>query len=133
VDLTKHDIHTAMKWWFKPEKWTIEFKQKYGRDYYKYRNKKKQRTVYNETCESSKILIIQFYSNNTYECKFCRENDLKELSIDHINGGGIKHRQEIKKKGGCEFYKWLIRNDLPDGYQILCLTCNSRKNERDIY
>lgn len=131
--MEQRNIHLAMHRWFKVMKWTPEYKRKYGIKYYKYINRNKQRAIYNETCESSKILIIQFYSNNTYECKFCKENNLKELSIDHINGGGKKHRREIKKKGGCEFYKWLIRNGLPEGYQILCLTCNSGKNERNIY
>jgi hypothetical protein len=43
------------------------------------------------------------------------------LGIDHINGGGTKHRKEIKNFG---IYKWLIDNNYPLGYRVLCHNCN---------
>ncbi len=51
---------------------------------------------------------------------------LLSLCIDHINGGG--HQQYLKiQKQGLHFYNWLVKNNYPDGYQILCASCNQRK------
>lgn len=53
------------------------------------------------------------------------------LGIDHINGDGGKHRLEvfgkIERGAGGEFYRWLIRNGFPEGFQVLCQPCNSSK------
>lgn len=45
------------------------------------------------------------------------------LCIDHIDGGGNKHRAEIKG----DFYRWLIDNNFPPGFQTLCHNCNMAK------
>src|SRR5260221_360879 len=50
------------------------------------------------------------------------------LSIDHINGDGSKHRKEIG--GGGKIYKWLINNNFPSGFQVLCIPCNLHKGTR---
>jgi hypothetical protein len=46
------------------------------------------------------------------------------LTIDHLSGGGNKHRTEIGLHGGVEFYRWLKRNDYPKEFQVLCWNCN---------
>lgn len=53
----------------------------------------------------------------------------KNLSIDHIAGGGAEHRIELfgTSKGGWMFYRWLVEQGFPDGYQTLCMPCNSSK------
>lgn len=45
------------------------------------------------------------------------------LTVDHTNGGGTKHRKSI---GKCSsgFYLWIIKNDFPKDFQILCWNCN---------
>jgi hypothetical protein len=55
---------------------------------------------------------------------------MRLLTIDHINNNGNQHRKEIKIKGGIPFYRWLIRNDFPREYQILCWNCNCTKSIR---
>lgn len=55
-------------------------------------------------------------------CSGCGEQDLAVLSIDHIKGGGGKHRQEV----GANFYYWLKANRYPDGYRVLCMNCQFR-------
>ena len=57
------------------------------------------------------------------ECACCGEDREPFLCIDHIGGGGAKHRREIGV-GGSWFYLWLRRNDYPDGYRALCHNCN---------
>ena len=61
-------------------------------------------------------------------CACCGINELAFLTIDHIHGGGGKHRAEIKVSGGWQFYTWLKRNKWPEGFQVLCFNCNCGKS-----
>ena len=60
------------------------------------------------------------------KCACCGESAYHFMSIDHINGGGYKHRKEIGNFGR-NFYKWLIKNNFPNGFQVLCHNCNLAK------
>jgi hypothetical protein len=55
-------------------------------------------------------------------CACCGEDRMEFLAIDHIEGGGNRHRKEV----GCgdAFYKWLRAQGLPEGYRVLCHNCN---------
>jgi len=57
-------------------------------------------------------------------CFCCNETTIEFLSIDHIDGNGNKHRKDNNIKGGVWLYKWLIDNNYPSGFQILCHNCN---------
>jgi hypothetical protein len=57
-------------------------------------------------------------------CACCGETELAFLTIDHINGGGCKHRKE---NGFGSLYGWLKRNGYPEGFQVLCMNCNLGK------
>lgn len=67
------------------------------------------------------------FSHYGKSCACCGESGYGFLSIDHINGGGNKHRNEIKRRSGTSFYRWLIVNDFPEGFQTLCYNCNLAK------
>lgn len=55
------------------------------------------------------------------KCACCGETASQFLTIDHINGGGSKHRKSLSRN----FYMWLRANDFPkDGFRILCMNCN---------
>jgi len=60
-------------------------------------------------------------------CACCGRAD--NLSIDHVNGDGREHREEIfgRQGGGVEFYYWLVTTGFPDGFQTLCRSCNQSK------
>lgn len=73
--------------------------------------------------EANKRLVCNHYGNI---CVCCGENNIKFLTIDHINGGGNRHRKQINRTGN-KFYEWLIKNDFPIGYQTLCYNCNCGK------
>lgn len=60
------------------------------------------------------------------KCQKCGFSDIRALSIDHINGGGRAHRQSVKK-----IYRWLIRNNFPEGFQVLCMNCQFIKREEN--
>mgnify|MGYP001599706083 FL=1 len=64
------------------------------------------------------------YSNGPICCACCGETNLVFLSIDHIDGGGNKHRREIHTNGGTKLYQWLRQKFYPPGYRVLCMNCN---------
>lgn len=68
-----------------------------------------------------RYLILEHYSNGIPKCACCGEEKIEFLSIDHINGGGHKHRKSI---GGQKIDQWLLQQGFPDGFRILCHNCN---------
>lgn len=68
-------------------------------------------------------LCLDYYSNGTFKCACCNEGHYEFLVIDHINGGGSKHRKEIKKKYPST-YTFLVAQKFPLGYRVLCYNCN---------
>jgi hypothetical protein len=69
-----------------------------------------------------KLEVFTHYCNGDIKCKDCNERDINKLEINHINGGGNKHRIKLFKQnsGGCKFYNWLKKNKFPDGYDCRC-------------
>jgi len=57
------------------------------------------------------------------KCACCGEGQYEFMTIDHMNGGGSKHRRELKQEGA-KFIFWLRRNGYPEGFQVLCNNCN---------
>ena len=53
----------------------------------------------------------------------------ERLSIDHVEGNGARHRQELfgGKSSSQRMYRWLVKQGFPDGFQTLCLPCNQSK------
>jgi hypothetical protein len=70
---------------------------------------------------AAKRKIFNHYGNG--KCACCGETCLEFLSLDHIAGGGAIHRKEVGG-GGIKMYYWLIANDFPEGYRVLCHNCN---------
>jgi len=62
-------------------------------------------------------------------CACCGTTE--NLAIDHVNGDGKQHRAEIGVRPGTRMYRWLVKNNFPDGFQTLCLPCNASKGERE--
>lgn len=55
-------------------------------------------------------------------CDCCGEKTIEFLVLDHINGGGTQHRKKVGS--GTGFFLWIIKNNYPSGYRILCHNCN---------
>ena len=69
-----------------------------------------------------RLEVLKHYSHSEIPyCNCCGEIELDFLSIDHIGGGGNEHR---KKLGNLTIFEWLIKNDFPSGFQVLCMNCN---------
>jgi hypothetical protein len=69
-----------------------------------------------------KGIIFNHYGG--FKCACCGETNPLFLSMDHINGGGTKHRREGKLRNSNLFYRWLMKNNYPEGFQVLCMNCN---------
>lgn len=94
------------------------------RRYYS-RNVEKMRQQQLEKRQKQRLLVLQHYSNGTMECNCCKENTYEFLSIDHINGGGTQHRKSLLN---APIVRYLIANNFPKGYQVLCHNCNYAKH-----
>ena len=57
-------------------------------------------------------------------CACCGETTFEFLSIDHVDGGGTRHRKTLGEKSSRTLYLWLRRNNFPPGYRVLCFNCN---------
>ena len=74
--------------------------------------------------EKIRMRCLIHYGGLPPVCSCCGENKVEFLGIDHINGHGNEHRKSMK---GTNIYRWLIKNDFPEGYQVLCHNCNLSK------
>jgi hypothetical protein len=72
----------------------------------------------------NKEKVFQQYGG--YVCRCCGETMKECLSIDHMNNNGYFHRKEIGSQGS-EFYRWLVKNNFPEGFQVLCMNCQFGK------
>lgn len=72
-------------------------------------------------------IVLRHYVES---CACC--GAVEDLSIDHVNGGGGEHREELfgRRSGNLVgFYTWLIEQGFPEGFQTLCVPCNSSKGD----
>lgn len=66
--------------------------------------------------------VFDYYG---WSCACCGETVSGFLTMDHMRGGGNKHRKITGS--GARFYAWLVREGFPYGYQTLCYNCNCGK------
>jgi hypothetical protein len=103
----------------------------------KYINENRDRHNAWTTAAKNKLkreVFSHYCGNNDPKCKNCSITDLDILSIDHINGDGSKHREEIglKGRGGYPIYRWIKKNNYPDMFQVLCFNCQYKKRSIEI-
>ncbi len=85
----------------------------------RYRNKRKRDAI--------KDQVFLAYGGYRCSCPGCDVTEKDFLTIDHVDGGGLKHRRVI---GVSNLYRWLRRNNFPPGFQVLCFNCNQSKGRR---
>ena len=80
--------------------------------------------------QEDKRQVLIYYGNGKRVCSRCGCTDVRCLSIDHINGGGTAHRKCVNQR----FYQWLLKHNLPVGYQVLCMNCQfiKRVEEKEL-
>lgn len=97
---------------------------------YYYTHREKIRQSNSRYLLSIKQTVLAHYGSGKCVCAKCGFEDIRALSLDHVNGGGTKHRERIP-----HIYKWLIDNDYPEGYQTLCMNCQwiKRYESKELY
>lgn len=88
------------------------------------RNPEKMKTYRHNQVIRRKQKVFFHYGNGKVQCACCGETTFEFLTVHHLNGGGSKHRREIGCQGGDRIYRWLVQNNFPDGFQVLCMNCN---------
>jgi hypothetical protein len=58
-------------------------------------------------------------------CNCCGEAGKDFLQIDHVNGNGSDHR----KTWTGDLATWVVKNNFPEDFQILCANCNFAKKK----
>jgi hypothetical protein len=80
-----------------------------------------------------KLKVFMHYSDGSPKCACpgCAEDRIPFLTLDHIDGGGNKHRASIcgpenksKQPGPRGLLLNLKKLGFPPGYRILCFNCN---------
>lgn len=67
--------------------------------------------------------VFSAYEN---QCACCGQKTPEFLEIDHIGGWGTKHRdRQGRRVSGMALYLFLIREDFPKGFRLLCGNCHS--------
>jgi hypothetical protein len=89
--------------------------------YDEYKKTDKYKEYSREFEKRKRIEVLTHYGNGNMRCVCCGESTFEFLGLDHINGGGNKHRKSIKTT---RVYDYLKRHGDPDGFQVLCHNCN---------
>lgn len=98
----------------------LEKKKKTDRLYYS-NNREKLLKVQKQTRINRRNKVISYYGG---KCNCCGENLYEFLSIEHLDGGGTKHRKELSSPN---IDRWIIKNNYPSNFTILCHNCNFAK------
>lgn len=71
-----------------------------------------------------KEIVVAHYGHRCMCPGGCEVTESAFLTVDHIEKNGGEHRKELGIGGGAAFYRWLIENDFPEGYRVLCYNCH---------
>jgi len=93
-----------------------ERRRAYHSVWYK-KNYHERRGGLNEKARAERRRCVEHYGG---KCICCGETRYEFLAIDHIEGNGRQHRLSISGKTS----RWLIKNNFPQGFRILCHNCN---------
>jgi hypothetical protein len=95
-------------------------KLRYNADKQKYRTRSAEWARYYREIYLQKVLDA--YGR---KCACCGEMEEKFLSIDHLTYSGYQaKKQGLHPKDSYSFYRWLVKNNFPPDFQLLCMNCN---------
>ncbi len=92
-------------------------------------NREKSRAHNKKTRETRKLKVLTYYSKYTFpkcSCIGCNVTEIPFLSIDHIENGAA-HKKTLTGQSNAHLYGWLVKNNFPNGFQVLCMNCNLAK------
>ncbi len=93
-----------------------------ARRYY-WAHRDEQRAQQHVHYQEQRVAVLEHYGK---KCACCGEAQPEFLAIDHVNNDGAEHRRSVHS--GKHIIRWLIQNNFPDGFQVLCFNCNMAKS-----
>ncbi len=84
------------------------------------RTKEVGRAVRKRYYDKWKKVVFDHYG---HKCTCCGEREPRFLTIDHIDDDGAEHRKSVA--AGSVLFKWLVNNNFPKNFRILCFNCNA--------
>ena len=98
-------------------------RERIWRTYYS-RHRERLRAHQKEAQAALRREVISAYGAR---CVCCGETTFEFLAIDHVHGGGSRHRRDVIGPGR-SFYLWLKRHGYPaDEFRVLCHNCNAAR------
>jgi glucan-binding YG repeat protein len=88
--------------------------------------------LYNKTARirnQHRIDALKHYSGGTMSCARCGFDDIRAISLDHVNGDGAAHRRQFKDSWAV--FRWIKKNGYPEGFQVLCMNCQFIKRHEN--
>ena len=74
-----------------------------------------------------RVEVLTYYGDGKCSCVHCGFNDIRALSLDHINGREMNDLTArvmgVKVENSEGLYRRLRREGFPQGYQTLCMNC----------
>lgn len=81
-----------------------------------------------------KYECMEHYSGGPPCCFDCGSHDLRQLALDHTNGGGQAERNRYSHgRGSGVYYGSLRRRGYPDtlGLQVVCDACHRKRHKEE--
>lgn len=113
-----------------------ECKREYNRDHYApgseaHTNKLQYLRDYRQQVKE------QVFAHYGKQCACCGEDEPIFLTLDHMNNDGADHRRELlpgtpRGASADAVWRWVVKNDFPDTFQILCFNCNCGKQANGV-
>ena len=90
----------------------------------KNKNKPEVRNKRRIYADSIREKVLKYYGNKCVKCGY--DEDIRALDVDHVLNDGAWHRSEVGKSSYAVLL-WIIRNNYPATFQLLCANCNRLK------
>lgn len=91
------------------------------------RDRKKNNAYQRGVNKRIRLEVLKHYSSGKLCCALCGERHKEFICIDHINGGGKKHRESLTGA----YWSSFKRKGWPEGFRVLCYNCNLKYGCRD--
>ncbi len=138
INKFREHYRSNKKWWrtynkkyrkknpAKVRKWLLNSYKKRKEKWLKM-NEEQRQSVREYFRNRDRIIRYEVIAHYGDKCACCGETRKEFLCIDHIHGGGEKHRKKLGITAGARFCSWIKRNKFPKEFQILCWNCNQSK------
>lgn len=100
-----------------------EYMRNYRKTHPEKRYPERHRVRTQQLQQEQKMKVLTYYSDGEPKCAHCSIKDIDVLTLDHINGGGRQHRKVTNP----HTYRWVLKGNFPEGFQVLCFNCNWKK------